>query len=192
MIPSVYGDEQKLLQALILLHIPNGIDADPMFFKGNFYKTVKRPRLVFDINPQVGYCLQGDARNLPLESSTLSSIVLDPPFMFGVHGKTKNYYSSKTHGILKNFEELQCLYTDILKEAYRILKNKGILVFKCQDFTDSKTTMVHCFVWQWAIQLGFYPKDLFILHLPKNKVYNSNLVQRHARKVHSYFWVFQK
>ena len=72
------------------------------------------------------------------------------------------------------------------------MKKGGILIFKCQDYTDSKTTMVHCFVWQWALEQGFYPKDLAILNLPKNKISYPNLKQRHLRKVHSYFWVFQK
>ncbi len=79
-----------------------------------------------------------------------------------------------------------------MKAAYRILKKGGLLIFKCQDFTDSKTTMVHCHVYNWAIELGFYPKDLAILSLKKGKIYNSNLKQRHLRKIHSYFWILKK
>jgi hypothetical protein len=41
-----------------------------------------------------------------------------------------------------------------------------------------------------AIKYGFYPKDLFIL-LAKNRL-NDGRVQQHARKYHSYFWVFKK
>ena len=89
------------------------------------------------------------------------------------------------------FEELEKHYIGTLKEAYRILKNKGILIFKCQDFTDSKTTLTHCFVNKWANQIGFYSKDLFIL-LSKGAIANKNLTQRHARKYHSYFFVFRK
>ena len=147
---------------------------------------------MFDINPQNSECLEGDARNLNVKEETIDCMILDPPFMFGIHGKTKEYYSSRTHGIFKDFNELQDLYISILFEAHRVLKKKGILFFKCQDYTDSKTTMVHCFVWQWAREIGFYAKDLAILYLPQGKVYNSNLTQRHTRKVHSYFWVFEK
>ena len=192
MIPSVFDNEQELLKSLLLLHAPNGIELDPMYFKGNFYKEIPKPKFRFDIKPQTTECLQEDARNLPLSGGSISCMILDPPFMFGLHGQAKNYYSSKTHGIFKNFEELKELYWDILDEAHRLLKKKGILIFKCQDYTDSKTTMVHCHVWDWAERIGFYAKDLMILHLPKGKVYNSNLIQRHARKVHSYFWIFQK
>lgn len=52
--------------------------------------------------------------------------------------------------------------------------------------------MTHCLVWQWATELGFYAKDLAILNIPKSKVYNGNLKQKHFRKVHTYFWVFVK
>jgi hypothetical protein len=45
-----------------------------------------------------------------------------------------------------------------------------------------------------ALELGFYPKDLFILH---NKVRMNSFgsrwsKQEHARKHHSYFWVLHK
>jgi len=192
MIQSVFQDEQELLKAVIEVHSAEGIDLDPMYFKGNFYKQIPKPKMIYDINPQVDECQQADATKLPINSNSIKSMILDPPFMFGIHGKTKSYYSSATHGIFKDFIELEDLYKGILKEAHRVLQKKGILIFKCQDYTDSKTTMVHSFVWLWGIQQGFYPKDLAILWLPKNKVYNPNLKQRHLRKTHSYFWIFEK
>ena len=139
---SVFEDEQELLMALIKLHCPNGIELDPMYFKGNFYKIIPKPKMIFDINPQVEECQKADAINLPINSKSVKSMILDPPFMFGIHGKTEKYYSSATHGILKDFKELEDLYRGILKEAYRVLQNKGILIFKCQDYTDSKTTIL--------------------------------------------------
>lgn len=189
---SVFLNEQELLKAIIGIHCPLGIELDPMYFKGNFYKEISYPKYKFDIIPQVLGVQKADATKLPIENQSITSMILDPPFMFGVHGKTKEYYSSTTHGILQDFEALRELYQGILKEAYRLLKKGGILIFKCQDYTDSKTTMTHCLIWQWAKEIGFYPKDLAILYLPKGKISNPNLKQRHLRKVHSYFWVFQK
>jgi len=195
-IGSVFTDEQELIKTLIDLHSPNGIDLDPMFFKGNFYKLIKRPKLIYDIEPIVNDCKKADARKLPISNNIISSMVLDPPFIFGIHGPQglhqKSYYSSSTHGIFKNQEELSKFYQNILKESYRILKPNGILFFKCQDYTDGKTTLTHCLVYNWATQLGFYAKDLAILYLTKGKVSNPNLKQRHLRKHHSYFFVFQK
>lgn len=192
MIPSVFGSEQELLKSIIGLHAPGGIELDPMFFKGNFYKEIPEPKHIFDLSPQVERCKQGNATSLPVDCASINCMILDPPFLFEIRNRVNHNYSVNTHGIMKGFGGMEILYKGILKEAHRILAPKGILFFKCQDFTDSKTTMSHCYVWQWAQEQGFYAKDLAILNLPKNKVHNSKLTQRHLRKVHSYFWVFQK
>lgn len=190
---SVFENEQELLKALIDIHLGGkDIECDPMYFKGNFYKGgVNRPRYIFDINPQLPECPKGDATNL-LGSlpNFVNSIILDPPFMFGGHGKQGEFYSSRTHGIL-TWENLQELYKGILSEAYKFLNKNGVLIFKCQDYTDAKTTMTHCLVYNWAKEIGFYPKDLAILVKP-NKVTNPNTTQRHLRKIHTYFYVFIK
>ena len=200
---SVFENEQELLKAIIDIHLGGKkIELDPMYFKGNFYKDgIERPDYYYDINWEI--CgsaeegeldkpTEGDATNLNwFKDGKFNSMILDPPFLFGVHGKTKDYYSSKTHTIFKDFNELKELYMAILKEAHRLLSKKGVLIFKCQDYTDSKTTMTHSLVYNWATELGFYAKDLAILVKP-NKVYNPNTIQRHLRKIHTYFWIFQK
>lgn len=190
---SVFENEQELLEALIDIHLDGkDIECDPMFFKGKFYKDgVNVPKLIFDLNPQVEHCQKGNAESLPLESGSLQSVILDPPFLFGIHGKTKDYYSSKTHTIYKDFDELYVAYEAIIKEAHRVLGKKGILIFKCQDYTDSSTTMTHVHAYHLATLQGFYAKDLAILVKP-NKITNPNTTQRHLRKIHTYFWVFKK
>jgi len=190
---SVFENEQELLAALFDVHNSKKmIDCDPMYFKGNFYKdSINRPKLCFDLNPQENWIVKADATKLPLNNNSITSIILDPPFLFGIHGKTKEYYSSRTHTIFKDFAELETCYKGIIKEANRVLNKKGLLIFKCQDYTDSITTMTHCLVYNWAIELGFYAKDLAILVKP-NKITNPNTTQRHLRKIHTYFWVFVK
>jgi len=192
---SVFENEQELLKALIDIHLGGkDIELDPMYFKGNFYKDgVNEPKYKFDLNPQVEGVEKADAGFLPLpiEFEGIESVILDPPFLFGVHGKTKEYYSSKTHTIFADFNELEQCYFNIIKEACRYLKPNGIMIFKCQDYTDSKTTMTHCLVKDLAERWGFYAKDIAILVKP-NKITNPNTTQRHLRKIHTYFWVFQK
>ena len=87
-----------------------------------------------------------------------------------------------------------CRYRDALKEAYRVLKPGGVLIFKCQDKTSSgKQFFSHCFIWQAAIDAGFYPLDLFIL-LAKSRLVADwqRTNQKHARKYCCFFWVFSK
>jgi hypothetical protein len=200
---SVFENEQELLKAIIDIHLGgNKIELDPMFFKGNFYKNgIERPDYYYDNNYKIcGSAEKGeldkpteaDATNLHwFKDGKFNNIILDPPFLFGIHGKTKDYYSSQTHTIFRNFLELEILYKGILKEAYRLLKKGGILIFKCQDYTDSKTTMTHVLVYNWAVEQGFYAKDVAIL-VKSNKITNPNTKQRHLRKIHTYFWLFQK
>lgn len=198
--PTVFSNEQELFKAVITLHCPEYIELDPMYSKGHFYLEIPKPKLRFDISPQADDCRQADAQDLPIVSNTIQTMILDPPFCFGGKngphgGQGKDRIGKQTteirFGFLWNFEALEELYRNILKEAYRVLKPKGILIFKCQDYTDTKTTMTHCFVWQWAIEQGFYPKDLAILNKP-NKWYVKSRQQRHLRKTHSYFWVLEK
>lgn len=189
-IGSVFTNEQELLKTIMKIHNIESIELDPMFNKGNFYKDIPKPKYTSDILTGV------DARHLPYENNQINSIILDPPFLFGIHGKEgthqKSYRCSQRYGIFKDYREISLVYQELLFEAYRILKTKGILIFKCQDYTDSKTYMMHCYVYARAIELGFYAKDLAILYLSKGKIANSQTTQRHLRKHHSYFWVFVK
>lgn len=194
---SFFDNEQECIKSLLDIHNEGkDIDLDPMYNQGMFYKSLlNKPKYRFDLNAeQNGYDAEnGDATNLPLENNSVHCMILDPPFMFEKRNREQKNVVQKQYTMFHNgFEELKECYFGILKEAYRVLDKKGILIFKCQDYTDSKTTMTHCLVWQWAIENGFYAKDIAILNLPKTKIYNGNLRQKHLRKTHCYFWVFEK
>lgn len=193
---SFFDNEQECIKSLLDIHNGgNDIELDPMYNQGMFYKTLlNKPKLRFDLNADSKQydAQQGDATNLPLPDNSVRCMILDPPFMFGTHGQTKNNVINKRYTMFDSYDEMRDCYKSILKESYRVLSKNGILLFKCQDYTDSKTTMTHCLVWQWAIENGFYAKDIAILNLPKSKIYNGNLRQKHLRKTHCYFWVFEK
>ena len=96
--------------------------------------------------------------------------------------------------MIEREKELHQFYVDSMKELHRILKQDGILIFKCQDKVSSgKQYMSHVFIMNKAVEIGFYPKDLFIL-LSKNRLTAEWQAknQKNARKFHCYFWVFQK
>lgn len=191
---SVFSEESELLKTIISLHTPDGIELDPMYNKGHFYKIISKPKYYSDLNPLTDDIPKADATNLQYEDNSISSMILDPPFLFNIHGEKGiqgEYGMSKRYGIFKNFKELEITYRGIIKESFRVLKKKGVLIFKCQDYTDSKTDLTHCHVWEWAREYGFYIKDLAILQKPL-KLYNSKTTQRHLRKTHTYFMVMIK
>lgn len=201
MVKSISYDQTEIINWILDLHVPSHhIDCDPTYSKGNFYNNtgIEHPQYKFDILPQADGVEYGDSRNLPLQSESINCMMFDPPFL-ATTGKSLMVDDSsnkinKRFGVYPSEKELHQFYIDSMKEAYRILKNDGILIFKCQDKVSSgKQYMSHVFIMNEAINLGFYPKDLFIL-LAKNRLVADwqTKNQKNARKFRSYFWVFQK
>ena len=197
---SVGYDQGEILRNILRLHVPEGkIDCDPTFSTGAFYHGtgIDPPPLRFDIHPQAEGVLCADARHLPLEDNSISCMILDPPFL-ATKGKSlqagEGNRINRRFGVYPDEKTLHRCYADMLTEAHRVLKNDGILIFKCQDKVSSgKQYMSHVFVMDTAVKAGFYPKDLFVL-LAKNRLVADWQArnQKHARKWHCYFWVFQK
>jgi tRNA G10 N-methylase Trm11 len=201
MIKSISYDQSEIIKWILDLHVPeHKIDLDATYSKGNFYKNtgIEEPFFKFDINPQLPDVVLGDSRHLPLEDNSLNCIMFDPPFLAttgkSLKSEENNNIINKRFGVYPNEKELHQFYIDSLKESYRLLKDKGILIFKCQDkISSGKQYMSHVFIMNEAEKIGFYSKDLFIL-LAKNRLVADWQVknQKNARKYHSYFWVFEK
>ena len=201
LISSVSYDQGQIIKDILALHVPSGkIDCDATYSIGNFYKNtgVEPPAYKFDIKPQLPEVQFADSRNLPLDSSSIDCMMFDPPFL-ATTGKSLsiddgNNIINKRFGTYPSEHELHQFYVDSLVEAHRVLKQDGILIFKCQDKVSSgKQYMSHVFVMNEAVKTGFYPKDLFILLAKSRLVADWQLRnQKNARKFHSYFWVFQK
>ena len=200
MIKSISYDQGEIIRDILNLHVPeHKIDCDPTYSKGIFYTntSIETPRYKFDILPYNDTVIYADCRNLPLDNCSLNCIMFDPPFLATTGKSLKEENGNiinKRFGVYSNEKELHQFYIDSMKEFYRILKDKCILIFKCQDKVSSgKQYMSHVFIMNEAVKLGFYPKDLFILLAKSRIVADWQLKnQKNARKFHSYFWVFQK
>jgi len=200
LVKSIGYDQGEIIRNILKLHVPEGkIDCDPTFSTGAFYNGtgIALPEYRFDISPQRSDVIQADARHLPLIDSSISCMMLDPPFL-ATKGKSLNSTDSniinRRFGVYPDEKSLHRCYSDMLAEAYRVLKSDGILIFKCQDKVSSgKQYMSHVYIMNEAVRTGFYPKDLFILLAKSRLVANwQKQNQRNSRKYHSYFWVFQK
>ena len=192
-IKSVSESQSEILNNIIRLYCPEGFDVDPTYSKGNFYKDVPEPKHKLDLHPQSSDVLEADSRQLPFNSSSVGSIIFDPPFIGASIKNGKPGIIKSRFGYYKNVPELWRFYRASLDEFHRILKPEGILVFKCQDtIENSKQYLSHLEIINYAYGVGFYPLDIFIL-VAKNRLMSpSQSVQQHARKYHSYFVVFKK
>ena len=194
-IPSVGFDEQQMIRDILHLHSNgNYIDCDPTFSIGNFYKHgLPKPKYKFDINPQAKNVVMASSDRMPLEDNSINTIMFDPPFLIGSSGQCDNAKMSKRFSLFDDRESLIEMYKNSIIEFYRVLKLKGIVIFKCQDVicTDNFQMFTHIHVYNMAVDVGFYVKDMFIL-LSKQRLFNPNHIQRHARKFHSYYYVLEK
>lgn len=193
LIKSVSDNQEQIIRWIIELYCPAGIELDPTYSKGVFYKNIEPPKLKFDLNPYIEGVQQADCARLPIENNSIQTIMFDPPFIGGSIGKGKKGIIKERFGIYKNIPTLWEMYMLALKEFYRILKAEGVLIFKCQDTIEcSKQYLSEYKIIKEALALGFYPKDKFILTAKSRLVSPSQRNQQHSRKFHSYFLVFIK
>lgn len=184
-------DELRLLKSIMKLYTGGQpFDVDPTYSRGRLWRGLPQPRHKFDLEPQSPDVQQGDCRSLPFADGGLQSVFFDPPFLIkgGAESVIKKRFSD-----YPSIDALWEMYADALKEFSRVLAPKGICVFKCQDLINSgKQHWSHVEIYRMAIDAGFYGEDLLVLS-NHNVMWSPNMKrQLHARKNHSFYWVFRK
>jgi hypothetical protein len=174
-------------------------DLDCTYSKGSFWKNLPAPTHKTDLYPSTEDVIQANSENLPFEDGSMKTIMYDPPFV--VAGASYRDNKNGSSIIAKRFEgyvsynDLKVNYYNTLKELYRICEKGGYVVMKCQDtVSGGKNHFTHCLIMNMAVNLGFYPRDMFVLtsNVRINSFGTKWTKQEHARKYHSYFWVFEK
>ena len=103
----------------------------------------------------------------------------------------KNYKNKETTTAQYHGDIMANLYFRGMAEARRILAHKGLMFVKCQDEIQSgKQVWSHIEIYNAALAMGFYAKDMFVLM--RNDRPPKQHKQQHARRNHSYLWVFQR
>ncbi|MCK4794519.1 MAG: hypothetical protein KAV87_62900 [Desulfobacteraceae bacterium] len=213
LVMSAYMDgNENVFPQVLKLHVPKGSKvADVTWGKGVFWKKIpKNDYQVFGTDIAMGV----DCRNLPYEGASFDCVVVDPPYMEGFYRKKLEHKAgSGTHssfasaysngdevnsdasntGTKKWHAAVTDMYFKAGKEAYRILRKKGVLIVKCQDEVSAgKQWLTHVEIINEYHRLGFYAKDLFVVVRTNKPAVSRLKKQVHARKNHSYFLVFIK
>ncbi len=163
-IKSVSYDQQEILSNILTLYVAgNTFDCDATYGYGEFYSgLIARPKLCFDIDPKKPEATHGDSRALPLASASIKTLMFDPPFMVNTDGRSG--LLARNYGAYQTITALREHYQTSLDEFARVLRPRGILVFKCQDFVHGRSNyFIHDEVLQMAKASGFKAVDLFIL-----------------------------
>lgn len=213
-IKNISTDQHRILADIIALYNNGeGFDLDPTYSKGNFYGTFKwvnpygekeeytipQPKYKMDVAP-FGEDIQklkimGD---FPLENNSINSCIVDLPFIISVgpsmgNGNKKSNITSNRFSAFYPVGELIKTYYLFLKEAYRVLKDDGILVWKCQrTVTGGKTLNSPEMSWLFATSLGFDCIDTFYLEGKSRLISGKVKKQEHSRSYVSIFYVFKK
>ncbi len=183
------------------LYVPAGSRvADVTFGRGAFWKEIPPAKYVLlasDIETGV------DCRDLPHADGSVDCVVLDPPYMHSPggtahasgHRPMEAYYrNNRPNRTGKKYHEAVLeLYADAGKEAYRVLRPRGVFVVKCQDeVCSNRQRLTHMEITQQYQDQGFVVEDLFVVVRANSPGVSRAVRQVHARKNHSYFLVFWK
>jgi len=170
------GGNSRVFPEILALHVPKGATvADVTYGNGVFWREVPQGHyelLATDIAQGV------DCRNLPYNDYSIDCVVLDPPYMegfyrnigikagSGTHNAFRNYYSNGDETISgpKWHQAVTDLYFKAGQEGFRVLRDGGILIVKCQDEVSAgKQWLTHVEIINEYQTYGFYCKDLFVI-----------------------------
>ena len=195
---SVDNNAKIFKDILSLYVLPKSIVADVTYGMGAFWRDIEPGTYILkatDLKDGI------DCRDLPYDDNTIDCVVFDPPYMHTPggtahinHQNFEVYYKNNTISNGKKYHEAVLdLYFSGAFEAFRILKEKGIFIVKCQDeVCANKQRLTHVEIINELAKYGFIAEDLFVV-VRNNKPGVSRLLnQKHARKNHSYFLVFRK
>ncbi len=202
LVQSAFADGNDSVFPLVLgLYVkPGSIIADVTYGKGVFWRHI--PESEYDLRAtdiQDGI----DCRDLPYNDESIDCVVLDPPYMhspggtahtghkpFEVHYRN-NASGNRTQS--KYHEAVLDLYHDAGREAWRVLRERGVLIVKCQDeVCANRQRFTHVEIMSMYAEIGYVAEDLFIVMRNNKPGVSRTIRQVHARKNHSYFLVFWK
>ncbi|MCE2452147.1 MAG: site-specific DNA-methyltransferase [Nitrospinae bacterium] len=197
---SAEGNDRVFPRILDLYVKPGSIVADVTYGKGVFWRNVPAGRYdlrATDIQNGV------DCRALPYGDGEIDCVVLDPPYMHSPGGTAhrshtpfeahyRNNGSGNRTGS-KYHEAVLDLYLDAGQEAHRVLRERGVLIVKCQDeVCSNRQRFTHVEIMGAYEETGFVAEDLFVVVRNNRPGVSRAVKQVHARKNHSYFLVFWK
>lgn len=202
LVRSAFAEGNDRVFPLILgLYVkPGSVVADVTYGKGVFWRHIPKDRYRLKATDlRTGT----DCRDLPYKAGEIDCVVLDPPYMHSPGGTAhtrhepfETHYRNNVTGNRtgsKYHEAVLDLYRDAGQEAWRVLRERGVLIVKCQDeVCTNRQRFTHVEIMGMYAETGFIAEDLFVVMRNNRPGVSRAIRQVHARKNHSYFLVFWK
>lgn len=190
-IKSVSDNQNEILNNILSLYVKRDtFDIDLTASICVFYRQIPKPKLLFDKYPQLDG-VKSITDIYQLKENSYHSIMLDLPFIVQ-EGKSSSMIAQRFNSF-HSIKELYQTNEDMMRLAISLLYKGGYLIMKTMDLCyANKQYWISSFVQNKANEIGFSLIDTFIL-IARNKILSTmGEQQRHARKFHSYFFVFKK
>ncbi len=195
-----YGEEDaELLERLLSLYSrtrPRRI-LDATINGGRFWRNSPRKVIGLDIDPHHRPDVCGNNAKMPFRSDIFDVVVYDPPHIpnqgrdrskdfnirFGLGAR-----SAKEHGYT-----FAHTYPAFMAEAYRVLKEEGVLFSKITDYVHNhRYQWAHLELIQAGQKAGFTACDC-IVKVRKGPIIDPKWkIAHHTRRQHCYWIVFRK
>lgn len=193
------GKNEDLIATAASVYLTDGATvADVTYSSGRFWRKVDTARYRFlasDLMPVKPGVIHADFRALPYRDGSLDALVFDPPYIHSPgKGMLADRYNGRATTDMITYADIMQLYEDGMTEANRVLRDGGQVWVKCKDsLASERQRWSHITIFGIAAELGMYPRDLFLLVDATSPTVTTGRWARqlHARKVHSYLWVFE-
>jgi len=188
----VYGTNADLIANAARLYLHRGdVICDVTLNKAVFWQKVNLTAYRFFGTDITGHP-SVDFRKLPYNDGFADHLVLDPPYQHGLDHVGAQYDPLRKAAKMTHADIINDFYGGGLREAWRVLRPGGLAWVKCGDEIEaSKQRWSHIEIWQLAMELGFKGVDLFVLHRHGRPMLREKR-QKHARKNHSFLWIFKR
>ena len=209
-IKNISVDQSEILWNIMQLYNDGKpFDCDMTASELKFYGNgrgkynIPEPKILFDVFPQQEKIQKIEKwGNLPLEDGSIHSIVIDLPFVISpanspsaINPKKGSQLIASRFAAYYPVDNLYLSYYNWLRNAYRVLDDGGICVFKCQSMISGGIRHnVEEFSYMAAQKLGFKMIDKFTLEAKARLISNAKMKngQKHSRSFTSQFLVFKK
>jgi hypothetical protein len=209
-IKNISVDQSEILWNIMQLYNDGKpFDCDMTASELKFYGNgrgkynIPEPKILFDVFPQQEKIQKIEKwGNLPLEDGSIHSIVIDLPFVISpanspsaINPKKGSQLIASRFAAYYPVDNLYLSYYNWLRNAYRVLDEGGICVFKCQSMISGGIRHnAEEFSFMAAQRLGFKMVDKFTL-IAKARLISPGKYkagQVHSRSYTSMFLVFVK